>query len=86
MQGATVKVEVDSDAKKTLQSTKSADKSQSTKSADKLEAAMIPKKSDAGVSPVKVVILLPHPNFFSFLALLFCFWGKFCLWVLTFCL
>ncbi|KAL0003537.1 hypothetical protein SO802_017318 [Lithocarpus litseifolius] len=49
-QGATntVKVEVDSDAKKTSQSTKIADKSQSTKSADKPEAAMNPKKRDAG--------------------------------------
>jgi len=49
-QGATntVKVEVDSDAKKTSQSTKSADKSQNTKSADKSEAAMNPKKRDAG--------------------------------------
>ena len=79
MQGATntVKVEVDSDAKKT---------SQSTKSADKSEAAMNPKKRDAGVSPVNVVILLPHPTFFSSLALYFWFWGKFCLWILTFCL
>ena len=73
MQGATntVKVEVDSDAKKTSQSTKSADKSQNTKSADKSEAAMNPKKRDAGVSPVNVVILLPHPTFFSSLALYF---------------
>lgn len=64
MQGATntVKVEVDSDARKT---------SQSTKSADKSEAAMNPKKRDAGVSPVNVVILLPHPTFFSSLALYF---------------
>jgi hypothetical protein len=62
MQGATntEKVEIDSDAKKASQSTKSADKSEADKN---------PKKSDAGVSPFKVVIS-PAP-----LALSFCFLG-----------